>query len=95
VCSGSKRSLRLCEGGAKVSPSTVSDLNQKIYTEIESWSNQPITGSFAYVDLDGIWLKQNWGGEVKNVSVLVAIGVKEAGYRQVLGDHGRSQGGQG
>jgi transposase-like protein len=33
--------------GTKVSPSTVSDLNQKIYAEIESWRNQPITGSFA------------------------------------------------
>jgi transposase-like protein len=71
--------------GTKVSPSTVSDLNQKIYAEIESWRNQPITGSFAYVYLDGIWLKRSWGGEVKNVSILVAIGVNEEGYREVLG----------
>jgi hypothetical protein len=27
------------------------------------------------VDLDGIWLKRSWGGEVKNVSVLLEIGV--------------------
>jgi transposase-like protein len=71
--------------GTKVSPSTVSELNQKIYAEIESWRNQPITGSFAYVYLDGIWLKRSWGGEVKNVSILVAIGVNEEGYREVLG----------
>jgi transposase-like protein len=71
--------------GTKVSPSTVSDLNQKIYAEIESWRNQPITGSFAYVYLDGIWLKRSWGGEVKNVSILVAMGVNEEGYREVLG----------
>jgi transposase-like protein len=32
---------------------------------------------------------------VKNVSVLVAIGVNEEGYRQVLRGYGRSQGGQG
>jgi transposase-like protein len=60
-------------------------LNQKIYAEIESWRNHPITGSFAYVYLDGIWLKRSWGGEVKNVSILVAIGVNEEGYREVLG----------
>ena len=30
--------------------------------------------------LDGIWLKRSWGGEVKNVAVLVAIGVREDGY---------------
>jgi transposase-like protein len=71
--------------GTKVSPSTVSELNQKIYAEIENWRNQPITGSFAYVYLDGIWLKRSWGGEVKNVSILVAIGVNEEGYREVLG----------
>ncbi len=35
--------------------------------------------------LDGIWLKRSWGGEVKNVAVLVAIGVREDGYRQILG----------
>jgi putative transposase len=37
------------------------------------------------VFLDGIWLKRCWAGEVKNVSVLVAIGVDQHGYRQVLG----------
>ena len=34
--------------------------------------------------LDGLWLKRSWGGEVRNVSVLVAIGVNEQGYREVL-----------
>jgi len=37
------------------------------------------------VFLDGIWLKRSWGGEVENVSVLVAIGVNEAGCREILG----------
>jgi transposase-like protein len=55
-----KKSVRRIEDitealwGTKVSPRTVSELNQKIYAEIESWRNQPITGSFAYVYLDGI-----------------------------------------
>lgn len=71
--------------GTRVSPSAVSDLNQKLYERIEAWRNQPIEGSFAYVALDGIWLKRSWGGEVKNVAILVAIGVDEDGYRQVLG----------
>jgi putative transposase len=38
-----------------------------------------------YVYLDGVWLKRSWGGEVRNVSVLVAIGVDEEGFRHVLG----------
>ena len=71
--------------GTRVSASTVSDLNQRIYKQIEEWRRQPLVGDFPYVFLDGIWLKRSWGGEVKNVSVLVAIGVSQSGYRQILG----------
>ena len=71
--------------GVKVSPSTVSDLNQKIYAQIEEWRMKPIEGNHPYVYLDGLWLKRSWGGEVKNVSVLVAVGVNEDGYREILG----------
>lgn len=35
--------------------------------------------------MDGIYLKRCWGGEVRNVSILVAIGVDNEGYRDVLG----------
>jgi transposase-like protein len=71
--------------GTRVSPSTVSELNQKIYGQIEAWRNRPIEGEHAYVYLDGIWLKRSWGGEVKNVAVLVAIGVNQEGFREILG----------
>jgi transposase-like protein len=71
--------------GQRVSPSTVSALNQKIYEQIDAWRNRPIEGQHAYVFLDGIWLKRSWGGEVKNIAVLVAIGVREDGYREILG----------
>jgi transposase-like protein len=70
--------------GTRVSASTVSDLNQKIYKQIEQWRQQPLVGEFPYVFLDGLWLRRSWGGEVKNVSVLVAIGVAQTGYRQIL-----------
>lgn len=71
--------------GTKVSASTVSELNQKVYGQIEAWRNRPITGEHPYVYLDGIWLKRSWGGEVKNVAVLVAIGVSSDGHREILG----------
>jgi putative transposase len=71
--------------GTRVSPSTVSNLNKKVYGRIDKWLNAPIEGKFIYVFLDGIWLKRCWAGEVKNVSVLVAIGVDQHGYRHVLG----------
>jgi transposase-like protein len=71
--------------GTRVSPSTVSALNQKVYEKIEAWRNAPITGEHPYVYLDGIWLKRSWGGEVKKVAVLVAVGVNQEGYREILG----------
>ncbi len=70
--------------GTRVSPSTVSDLN-KIYGTIEAWRSRPIEGEHPYVYLDGIVLKRSWAGEVRNVSLLVAIGVNSEGYREVLG----------
>jgi putative transposase len=71
--------------GTRVSSSTVSDLNKKIYGTIETWRNQPIQGEHPYVFLDGIWLKRCWGGEVRNVAVLVAVGVNNEGFREILG----------
>lgn len=71
--------------GTRVSPSTVSELNQKIAGQIEEWRQRPIEGEHAYVYVDGIWLKRSWGGEVKNVSILVAVGVNQDGFREVLG----------
>jgi putative transposase len=71
--------------GTRVSPSTVSELNQKIYTHIEAWRNRPIDGEHPYVFLDGLWLKRSWGGAVRNLAVLVALAVRADGHRDVLG----------
>jgi len=71
--------------GTRVSSGTVSRLNQRIYAQIEAWRTKPIEGSHPYVFLDGLVLKRSWAGEVRNVSVLVAIGIGIDGYRHILG----------
>lgn len=71
--------------GTRVSSGTVSNLNKKVYKHIERWRKQDLEGEFAYVYLDGLVLKRSWGGEIKNVSVLAAIGVDNDGYRRILG----------
>jgi transposase-like protein len=71
--------------GTRVSAGTVSRLNQQVYERIEAWRNEPLVDEFPYVYLDGIVLKRTWAGEVRNVSVLVAIGVDSNGFRRVLG----------
>ena len=71
--------------GTKVPLSTVSKLNQEIHERIERWRNHPLHGEYHYVFLDGIVVKRSWAGEVRNVSVLVAIAVNREGYREMIG----------
>ena len=51
--------------GTRVSPSTVSNLNKKVYGRIDKWLKAPIEGKFVYVFLDGIWLKRCWAVKSK------------------------------
>ena len=71
--------------GTRVSPSTVSNLNKKIYVKIEAWRNRRIEGEHPYLYLDGIVMKRTWAGEVRNVSLLVASAVNSEGFREILG----------
>ena len=71
--------------GARVSSGTISNLNQKVYAQIEVWRNRPLEVMYPYVYLDGIYLKKNWGGTIENIAVLVALGVNEAGNREIIG----------
>jgi transposase-like protein len=71
--------------GTKVSPGTISNLNKKAYEHIETWRSRKLTSSYPYVYVDGVYLKRSWGGEIQNVSILVAIGVNEDGCREIIG----------
>ena len=71
--------------GTRVSPSTVSNLNKKIYAKIEAWRNRRIEGEHPYLYLDGIVMKRTWAGEVRNVSLLVASAVNSDCFREILG----------
>lgn len=71
--------------GTKVSPGTISNLNKKAYEHIETWDIRPLSGDYPYIYVDGVYLKRSWGGEIQNISVLVAIGVSQDGCREILG----------
>ena len=71
--------------GTKVSPGTISSLNKKAYEHIERWRTRPLSGRYPYVYVDGVYLRRSWGGEIRDVSVLVAIGVSEDGCREIIG----------
>jgi len=71
--------------GAKVSPGTISNLNQKAYAQIEEWRNRKLEVEYPYVYLDGIYLKKNWGGTIENIAILIALGINSAGNREIIG----------
>lgn len=71
--------------GARVSPGTISNMNKKVYVEIEKWRNRELVDEYPYVYLDGIYLKKNWGGTIENVAILIALGVNSEGNREIIG----------
>ncbi len=71
--------------GTKASAGLISKLNKQVYEKIELWRTRKLEGRFPYVYLDGIVLKRTWADEIRNVSILVAFGVNEDGYREILG----------
>jgi putative transposase len=71
--------------GSSVSASTVSSLNEKAFEAVEAWRSRPLERACPYVCVDGIYLKRSWGGSYENVAVMVAIGVNDDGYREVIG----------
>src|SRR5688572_10928764 len=48
--------------GSKLSTGTLSNLNRKVYKQIDEWRNRPLENHYPYVYLDGIVLKRSWGG---------------------------------
>lgn len=71
--------------GASASAATVSNLNDKAFEAIEEWRCRPLVRSYPYVFIDGIYLKRSWGGSFENVAIMVAIGVNDDGFREIIG----------
>ncbi len=52
---------------------------------MEQWRERPIEKVFPYLMIDARYEKVRRGGEVISQGVLLAVGVSEDGYREVLG----------
>ena len=71
--------------GLEVSKSQVSALTQKLDAEVAEWRNRPLSEEYPYLIFDARYEKVRRGGTVVSQGVLVAIGISQAGYREVLG----------
>lgn len=71
--------------GWRFSKSQVSALAQKLDEEVRQWRERPIEKVFPYLMIDARYEKIRRGGEVISQGVLIAVGVSQDGYREVLG----------
>lgn len=77
-----------------ISKSQVSRLCQELDAEVERFRTRRLTGSYPYVWLDATFVKVREGGRVVSQAVVIAIGVRASGEREVLGfDVGPSEDG--
>lgn len=73
---------QLC--GFAVSSTQVSQAAAQLDAVLEAWRTRPL-GVFPYLFLDAHYEKVRLGGVIRDAAVLIAVGVDEAGKRQVLG----------
>jgi putative transposase len=70
--------------GVRVGKDAVSRIASRLDDELREWRARPLTLSYVYLYLDAVYLKVNWSGSVTDLALLVAIGVNEQGFREVL-----------
>jgi transposase-like protein len=81
-------------GMAGVSKSRVSRICEELDSEVERFRARPLAGPYPYVWLDATFVKVRRDGRVVSVAIVVAIGVRDTGEREVLGfDVGPSEDG--
>ena len=81
-------------GMSGISKSQVSRLCQSLDAEVQQFRERRLEGRYPYVWLDATYLKVREGGRVVSQAVVIAIGVRESGEREVLGlDVGPSEDG--
>ncbi len=82
-----RRVERLCQqmGIERMDKNFVSRMVQDIEAEVLAFKSRPLEGEFPYVFVDARYEKVRREGRVTSMAVLVAVGVRMDGHREVLG----------
>lgn len=67
-----------------ISKDATSRLAGRLEEELTQWRSRRLEKSYPYLYLDATYLKSRWAGAVRDLALLVAVGVDEDGYREVL-----------
>lgn len=72
--------------GVEFSKSTVSELCKKLDPIVNAWNTRPLSDTrFPFVLVDALYLKIREDGRVRSRGVMIAAGINESGYREILG----------
>jgi putative transposase len=68
----------------RVGKDAVSRIAKRLEEQQRAWRERSLKKGYPYLYLDATYLKVNWGASVTNLALLVAVGVNEEGFREVL-----------
>lgn len=71
-------------GSVKMGKDAVSRIAQRLEDELAGFRSRKLTQNYPYLYLDATYLKVHWSSHVGDIAVLVAVGVNEDGFREVL-----------
>ena len=72
--------------GHVFSKSTVSDLCKGLDPIVDAWNERDLSAHrFPFVFIDALVIRVREDGQARSCSALIATGVNEAGYREILG----------
>lgn len=71
--------------GIDVSPTTISNITDKVWSLVEEWQNRPLNSMYPLVFLDAIHLKIRLEGKTTNTACYVIQAVTLEGFTDVLG----------
>lgn len=73
--------------GARVTSDQVSRATKELDESLEAWRKRPLTEAYDYVYLDALYENVREGQQVVSQAIMIAIGVKPDGHRDLLGVH--------
>ena len=72
-------------GMTGISKSEVSRLCAELDEAVQAFLKRPLTSKYPYLWLDAKYIKVREGGRVVNMALVIAVGVRETGDRELLG----------
>ena len=71
--------------GRRFSRQTVSRLAQKLDEQVEAWAERKLEDSYPFLVVDAMQVKVRRQQAVRSTTVMIAVGISEEGYREILG----------